>query len=389
MKRLVLLVLLVATVGCTPDPGECDLAAAEEVVYDQNGVPAFAGQALAIQSCGAGGFCHSADGIPPADRFGAPAGLNFDVRIATTTVEVAEADTQRLSDAQKQIVRMAGALWEQVTSGRMPPSGHAGEEYARQVAEMGLRFDRVGNDGTTFEPLPDIASEQGREIFRNWLACGAPVIERTQPRVDRLPHTVGPCVPVCARTCVDTTWESIYAQVIRPSCALSRCHDHDDPAGDLDLLGEATLDEPPTLEGALVARARLLESEVTTTECREAGETMMLAPRAPEESLFFQKIAARSDDAVCGGRMPASGSPLTEQQVCAIEAWIRCGACAEPNGDPVDPSDPSGPTCAECLEAARSTCGVGAPFDPTAGRAECAEEPSCANRVVPGACPDR
>lgn len=380
MNRLISFALLLS-LGCQPDLGEADPAAAEEVVYDQNGVPAFAGQALMIQSCGAGGYCHSRD-IPLVSRYGAPAELTFDLRLASTTVDGDDAAMQRLSEDQRRVRDLAGAIWEQVTSGRMPPAGRVGDEYAAAVA--GLRFDRVANDGTTFTPLPELDSDEGREILRNWLAANAPVIERTQPRIDRLPVELGPCVPQCARTCVDVTWESIYAQIIRPTCALSQCHTRDDAQGGLDLLGEAAVTDPASHEGALSVRARLLEGGATTPACLDAGQNTMLVPGDPEASLFHEKVAATGD--LCGARMPAAGSPLTEQQVCAIREWIACGACAEPDDALVDPADPSRGTCAECLDAARAGCGVSSPFDPAVGSAACVETPDCPNIVTSGAC---
>src|SRR5690606_27250255 len=103
------------------------------------------------------------------------------------------------------------------------------------------------------------------------------------------------------------------------------------------------LADPPTLEGALRVRNRLLEHRVTTDQCRAMGQDTMLAPSDPMTSLFYLKVAPSHGDPpmeVCGGRMPAAGTPLVEQEICAIRSWIACGACAEPNDELVDPSDP-------------------------------------------------
>ena len=67
VKRLILLVVLVSF-GCAPELGEGDVESAREVVYDQRGLPAFAGQAIMIQSCGAGGHCHSPEIEPSKER---------------------------------------------------------------------------------------------------------------------------------------------------------------------------------------------------------------------------------------------------------------------------------------------------------------------------------
>lgn len=376
VKRLIPVALL-ACIGCAPDLGEADPEAAAELVYDAKGVPAYAGQALVIQSCGAGGFCHGSEIEDLADRYGAPAGLSFDLRLETNGTEVTTEESARLTDDHNRVKDMARTVWAEVLSGAMPPGGEAGRDYHRR---RNVSYERVANDGVTFSPLPALEAEdeaereEAREILRNWLASGAPVIRRAQRSANNDAVPYGQCAPICARTCVDVTWESIYTQVIRPSCALSRCHDHDDPQGNLDLLGEASFDEPPSLEGARRVRARLLEHRVTTDECREMGQTTMLDPGDPTESLFYLKVAPSTEDPpvdVCGGRMPAAGTPLIDQEICAIRAWITCGACA----------DPDDPECATCLEGARAGCGIASPYSPEARSAECVETAACSNAL--------
>lgn len=391
VKRLIPLALL-ACIGCSPDLGEADAEAAAEIVYDAKGVPAYAGQAVMIQSCGAGGFCHADDILDPMDRYGAPAGLSFDLRLEANGTEVAGDQAARLTADHNRVKDMARTIWEQVLSGQMPPGGAAGAKYHER---RGVSYDRFADDGVTHNPLPELDAEdegereEAREILRNWLASGAPIIRRAQQSVDpRAPVEAGACTPICPRTCVDVTWESIYAQIIRPSCALSRCHDHDDPQGDLDLLGESTLEAAPSLEGALRVRSRLLEHRVTTHECREMEQTTMLAPGDPMTSLFYLKVAPPTEDPpveVCGGRMPAAGTPLVTQEVCAIRAWITCGAC----GDTPEDREPEDPECASCLRDARASCGIAAPYDRDRElpNAVCAETPVCSNVVPEGACP--
>jgi hypothetical protein len=386
VKRLIPLALL-GCIGCSPDLGEADPEAAAEIVYDAKGVPAYAGQALVIQSCGAGGFCHASELEDLSYHYGAPAGLTFDLTLEATTTEVTREEGARLTADHNRVKDMARTLWGQVLSGSMPPGGAAGDDYRDR---RNVTYDRVADDGVTFTPLPELDTEDGREILRNWLAAGAPIIRRTQRNANDDEVAEGECAPICPRTCVDVTWESIYTQIIRPSCALSRCHDHEDPQGDLDLLGESAFTDAPTLEGALRVRNRLLEHRVTTDECREMDQTTMLAPGDPMTSLFYLKVAPSLEDPpveVCGGRMPAAGTPLVDQEICAIRAWITCGACAEPNDVLVDPTDPESQTCGDCLQAARSACGIANPFDPATASAECVETPVCSNVVPENSCP--
>src|SRR5690349_6397429 len=66
--------------GCDPSLGECEITTARMVVYDTCGTPGYAGQALMRQSCGFGNYCH-AENATGSNRYGAPAGLNWDVNL--------------------------------------------------------------------------------------------------------------------------------------------------------------------------------------------------------------------------------------------------------------------------------------------------------------------
>src|SRR5690606_9257287 len=97
---------------------------------DAKGVPAYAGQALVIQSCGAGGFCHAGEIEDPAYHYGAPAGLTFDLTLEATTTEVTHEEAARLTADHNRVKDMARAIWGQVVSGAMPPGGAAGADYS-------------------------------------------------------------------------------------------------------------------------------------------------------------------------------------------------------------------------------------------------------------------
>lgn len=357
--------LLILLAGCRPDLGVPDEEAARELVYDREGVPAFAGQALVIQSCGAGGFCHSDDVVQLSDRFGAPAGLGFDLTLASTTVEVELDRAARLRSHTARVIQNSGWVWEQVASGRMPPDGEAGERY-RQAT--GIEYTRFDDAGAPIGPLPGLDTEEGRAILRNWLAMGdeLPVVERTHPPLSTRDLQVGVVVPICERNCVDPTFESIYEQILIPSCARSRCHDSSEPAADLTLSGP--IDGATGREARLAVMSTVLSSLTTgqamDTQCR--GRALLVAGD-PLRSLLYQKVSLSSQD-VCGSRMPLAGNPLSDQRLCAIREWIACGACG--------PGDAS---CDACIATARETCGVAAPFDPMTGFAQCEQVTPCAN----------
>ncbi|MBX3246728.1 MAG: hypothetical protein KF901_06040 [Myxococcales bacterium] len=158
---------LFLSLACAPELGVCDDAAAQRVVYDDDGLPAYEGQALVHVSCGRARFCHSA-AAEGADRFGAPAGLDFDVAIVSGDDEPALA---RLAAGRDQITRRPRAILHEVERGTMPPWGRATEiphaDSPRYRRADGARLDYVD-------------SHEGLEALRNWLACGAPVVERVE-----------------------------------------------------------------------------------------------------------------------------------------------------------------------------------------------------------------
>src|SRR5579859_6806508 len=89
-----LLLLLVSAPACSPTVGTaCDETRARDVVYDPSGSPAYAGQSIMLTSCASGGaFCHADMAM---HRYGAPAGMNFDVTLADSSRFATEADGAR------------------------------------------------------------------------------------------------------------------------------------------------------------------------------------------------------------------------------------------------------------------------------------------------------
>ena len=325
-------------VGCAPDLGACDSAAALEVVYTSDGTPAFAGQGLVNQSCGGGAFCHSR-GASPAARHGAPHGMDFDLTLASLSTDLNQEEIDRLGRDQLAILRMADEVHSQVGLGLMPPSG----AMSGAVLASLPRYDRVGADGTSFAPLPSADSPAGQEILRNWLICGAPVVERTQERLEG-DNTVGFTVEVCNRRCVDPSWPDIVSQILGPSCALSQCHDAEEPVEGLDL----SVSDPGDAAALEQLHATLLagtpQGELCVTS--PSSETPFVVPGTADGSSLYRKLRPELLD--CGALMPLSGSTLSQQRLCAIREWIECGACATAED----------PTCADCLEDARVRCGV-------------------------------
>lgn len=305
MRAIVLAAALLAA-GCEPDLGACDRGAVRVVVYDEEGTPAYAGQALMIASCGYGGFCHS-EGIDPELRYGAPAGLDFDVRLAGYDDVVDLDEVDRLRRMREQTSAHGRLIWASVSAGRMPVGGAVG----RSVAESAPRY--------TFErtqaPLPGLETAEGREIVRNWLACGAPVVERTEaPTPTAGYRAVGDAVPGIEVEPLEPRWDDIYDRLIERRCNGAACHG-ERALGRLDLRGRSE------------ALTTLLEGEARGDLCG-GTRTPLLVPGRPDESLFFQKLTGRDADGapICGRLMPIGASRLSPESLQAVRTWIERGA---------------------------------------------------------------
>lgn len=313
--------------GCSPTVGTaCNNALAQTLVYDQGGNPAYAGQSMLITSCASGGsFCHA---DLAQNRYGAPFGMNFDPTLADAPRwgrdEGMGAD--HLYRAQLLSHHLRDDIFSQVAGGQMPP-GNVGAAVLRPpYIQYADSADAIGT------PLPDIRSAEGREILRNWLACGSPVVESTTPPSATpcmaesdctLPHTCdvdrGECSLFGAveptRVLTTADWPSIYATIVQPSCALAVCHGADGAAlsGDLDLSTEAIA------YGALVGVA------ASTAVCG----TRIVASE-PDASYFIAKLEGTQNIGNCGDRMPIGSNFLSTAQIALIRAWITDGARPTP-----------------------------------------------------------
>jgi len=295
--------LLALSSGCEPSEnvGRCnDEDLATEVVFDRDGFPAYAGQALVQTSCGNGSFCHSR-GIDDGNRLGAPHGLDFNM-VGSRSDAFDEDSAERLRESRETVFEWRDEIYGSVKTGFMPPPG-AGEEV---IADVGYRYD----DGS---PLPPITSARGQEILRQWLACGPPVVGSTVSFPDEV-DPVGDVVPRGEPMQVpDPTWSSIYELVIGPSCGES-CHG----PGPASQIMQSQLD----LSDAATAYAALVGEEAKGDAC--AGMGTLVVASDPDSSLLIDKIASMTPS--CGDPMPVVPPLLPDSSVEPIRQWIADGA---------------------------------------------------------------
>jgi hypothetical protein len=328
-----LLSLLALTSACAPTVGsQCDMTAAQTVVYNRStGTPAFEGQSLMITSCASGGsFCHT---DTAQQRFAAPHGMNFDpvladsLRFGNAGDPQTSLGTRHLLESRRAMIHFRNDIFAQVSSGAMPPRG-IGDTVTR------IPYRRFTDESDTVgTPVPSIRSAEGREILRNWLACGAPVVERTtDPPADFCssdadcpltacdPNPPSPELHECLlvgyifrrRTVVtEPTWESIYGTVIADGCAIGGCHDAASApnSGGLDMSSSA------------LAYEQLVHGMAAFPTCG----TTRVVPNDPDASFLVRKLDGSALDLDCGVSMPI-GDILPDSQVQAIRQWIMDGA---------------------------------------------------------------
>jgi hypothetical protein len=293
--------------GCGPDLGECDVTAAKAVVYNPEGIPYYEGQALVRQSC-AGSFCHAA-GATGEQRKGVQHGLNFDV--ATANSQSRLSDVLPLRKGVAEIRDDAEDLYGQVESGAMPP----GDEG--KAARASIAWRRSENGVLVDAALPDVSSNAGKEVLRNWLACAAPVVSVTDdapPDVLAEASEFGDVRPP-AGTSVQPTFESIYANVFTASCM--SCHVSGGPYSSVQAVEFDTRElAHSTLVGA---------DPFDGGECDGRGE--LVTPGDCEGSLLYQKLLPEGEmEDPCGSPMPLGDQPVSAETLDAICEWIDMGA---------------------------------------------------------------
>ena len=119
-------------------------------------------------SCGNVFYCHSSAAAPEF-RFSATVGFDFDVQLADSDLPE---QAERLRRARENVLAYRDDIYCEVEADRMPPFGEATLIAHEEVP----RYRNA--DG---ERLPFVDSFEGLNILRGWLACDAPVVERTTP----------------------------------------------------------------------------------------------------------------------------------------------------------------------------------------------------------------
>jgi hypothetical protein len=297
MRVASLLVVPLMLVGCEPDLGQCDMTAATQPVFSADGTPYFPGQALVQQSC-AGNYCHvsSATGT---NRFGAPHGLDFDVNVLSP--QSLPANVAALRAGVAKIRDEASSMYGEIDDGSMPP-GKVGERQPQSWTNAA-------------GPVAlDIRTAPSKDVIRNWLACGAPVVAGVTgapPDAMSIGAIVAPKMVTVA-----ATFQSVYDGVLKGSCIT--CHIAGGPFSAMTPLDFST---PASAYASLVNK-----DSSATGMC--IGRGKLVLPSNCKSSLLYQKLlpVVAPATAVCGSPMPQGGTAIAASALEALCAWIDAGA---------------------------------------------------------------
>lgn len=314
-----LVLLSLPALGCGEDVGSCkgEKRARDTVLVA--GSIQYAGQAIINQACAS---CHNstARGVT---RQGAPAGLDFDLHpVRPGSSEIASVDEvegrvslseparARLRARQRKVLDTRDLIYQQVVDDLMPPP-ELGALFRTLVAQViDSDDDRPCEAGAALAPTTSGATQ---ESLRNWLACGAPIVEVTATEVKlQTAGDVGNQYPICAPELGTgpLTLEKLHQQVFAGEGLCVGCHA---PRGQY---AELDLSTPEAAYAALV-----LDTAVV------CGSKPLVTKGSPEQSFLYEVMTAERPG--CGvPRMPP-GNTLSAAATELVARWIREGALRE------------------------------------------------------------
>lgn len=305
--------------GCN-DLGECTDPAQGRVPVRVGTEVMYAGQAIIVQSCAAGS-CHT-ERTTRENRRGAPAGLDFDISPMAAEpdadggiAQISAEDLQSLRKHQRKVFDERHSIWEQVEKDLMPPDG-LGQPY--RETSLGTLINVSSGGCPEKGQLAPITDQQTRELLRNWLACGSPIVETNVKDLDKpVGGIIGDQFPACPPP-RDPTFDNVYNVIISVSC-VAGCHEPSGGGGAEDF----------DLSSPDVAYASMMGANgmgMVPSGCAN-NENFMIVPRQPGESYFYAKVGGEGGR-VCKSFMPLGSEGLPAAELDLVRRWIEAGAPA-------------------------------------------------------------
>ena len=321
--RALLLLLFPTSLACTEEVGSCDDPRVGKDTVVAGGFVQYGGQAIMNQACATG--CHASTASGSA-RNGAPVGLDFDLRpISEDEVEGTSAngngDTVLMLTAeqvaglrgrQRNVFENRNLIWQQVKDELMPPGGM----FETFKSLVGIANSPEDTPCAAQRPYAPITEKRSMDVLRNWLACGAPIVETNGTAIEKsaVAGRAGFQYPSCGETGGDggagdvITLERVQTEIFeRTACAA--CHPAFNSGFKLDLTSVAKSYETLVLD--------------TAVQCE--GKPYV-TPGDPDKSFLLDIVA--EEEPACSQRMPQGGQ-LTSAQIALIRGWIEGGALRE------------------------------------------------------------
>lgn len=315
-----LALLAVFSVACGEEVGSCDDPSRGQDTVISDGLIQFGGQAIINQACAG---CHGS-GVTGASRQGAPAGLDFDLlpveepmaagtskKGGDTIVELQPETVKGLRERQRLVFEERNLIWQQVKDGVMPPDG-LGARFRELVKSIA---DTSESEPCTRGPAyKEIGEKQTQDVLRNWLACGAPIVESQGASVtrDKIAGVAGYQFKMCGEGGEGGGGEPITIELLQEQVIDSKCATCHGGAIEPDL---STADK---------------SYEVFTA----AGDACMgkpyvdMAGKDLGQSYLHELLTADKPSCPPGIKMP-QGSTLSSAQLKLFEDWIAAGAPRE------------------------------------------------------------
>jgi hypothetical protein len=319
------------------DLGTCDDPARGRKTVSSAGQLMFAGQAILNKSCATG--CHNSS-AKGAGRYGAPAGLDFDLlpvtdgTVTATGITLTPAALNGLRSRQRDVYNRRELIWEQVEKGLMPPT-NAYEVLSSIVSTMFGSDGKCTAGGQAYTTL-----SAHKEEFRQWLACDTPIVEATSDMLAHKPLaagaspadmaagaayysipnvSVGYQYPSCGGGASggSVSFSEVYTTVFMAACAL--CHL---PGGLNSTVDFSTEDAAWT---SLMGAAGTGRPQTCMS-----NPSPYVTPNDPAKSYLINKMDPMLPSGQrCDDVMPL-GSGSTAPHIALVKAWIMAGATRMP-----------------------------------------------------------
>jgi hypothetical protein len=209
-----------------------------------------------------------------------------------------------LRTRQQALYDRRNMIWELVKDFRMPPPAKEFSVFRTLSQILSVSNDAPCEKGKAYKSL---LSGESQEVLRNWLACGAPIVESNGEVVTKA-QTAGQAgwqYPACEAPSGECGAASLETLLAGPLASCATCH-------------------PSVIAPDFTSAAKVVQTVVESDDEVCNGKPYV-TKGDPEQSYLYDLIA--KDEPGCGrDRMPQGMPPLSEPEIAQVAAWITAGA---------------------------------------------------------------